>query len=357
MSATIEDVARYCKLSKSTVSRVVNRSGPVSPGSRDKVLAAVKVMNFQPHAVARSLALKRSNSFSMIVQDIRNPYYGHAIWHAERLFRERGFSLDIYNTDNSKDLERVALESVFYRRVDGLLSIGGDKDATSIIQFHSVQKVPTVLIDREIQGYEIPMVNLDNFYGAKLATNHLFDLGHRRIVFASSDFTLAERRRREGFTEACRERGLTKDEICVVSPSEKLWSEGASSDLVKLFAGAGSPTAIFASNDVKALHVIRILKQLGRSVPDDVSVIGFDDIDMSSIVLPSLTTIHQPLEQVMQIAVQLLLDLIDGTPVGASPEVPKPWLVQRESTSPPRAASSSSRPGTDPGGRQSVRQG
>jgi LacI family transcriptional regulator len=336
MSVTIKDVARYCKLSKSTVSRVVNKSGPVSPKSREKVLAAVKVMNFQPHAVARSLALKRSDSFSMIVQDIRNPYYGHAIWHAERLFRERGFSLDIYNTDNNKQLERIALENVFYRRVDGLLSIGGDRDATSIIQFHSAQKVPTVLIDREVQGYDIPMVNLDNFYGARLAANHLFDLGHTRIVFVSSDFTLAERRRRDGFTDACRERGMTTEEISIISPGEERWSEAVSPDLAKLFAGRQAPTAIFASNDVKALHVIRILKQLGMSVPEDVSVIGFDDIDMSSIVLPSLTTIHQPLEELMQIAVGLLMDSVEGRQADSVRQVPKPWLVPRESTSAPR---------------------
>jgi DNA-binding LacI/PurR family transcriptional regulator len=278
------------------------------------------------------LARKRSNSFSLIVQDIRNPYYGYASWYAERIFRRRGYSLDIFNADNDLSLEKSALESVKYRRVDGLLCIGGDKDATNIIDFYSREGIPLVLIDREIQGYDIPMVNLDNPYGAKIATDYLFELGHVRIVFATSDLTLPERHRMEGFSNSCREHGVSQEDILVVSQKESLWTEGLCAEIEDLFALKDPPTAVFASNDIKALRIIRILRRRGYSVPDDVSVVGYDDIDISSIVVPSLTTVHQPINDMIETGAEMLLDIVEGKTIRPAREMSKPWLVTREST-------------------------
>jgi DNA-binding LacI/PurR family transcriptional regulator len=332
MQSTIIDIARYTGFSKSTVSRVLNESGPVSALTRKKVLEAASVLNYKPNAVARNLAQKRSNSFSMIVQDIRNPYYAYASWYAERIFRDRGFSLDIFNADNDLALEKSALESVKYRRVDGLLCIGGDKDATNIIDFYSREGIPIVLIDREVQGYDIPMVNLDNIYGAKLATDYLFELGHRRIVFATSDLTLPERHRMEGFVESCRANGVGQDDILIVSQSEEEWAEGGCLGCEELFASADPPTAVFGSNDIKALRLVRLLRRRGRAVPEDVSVMGYDDIDISSIVVPSLTTIHQPVNEMIEAGTSMLMNIVAGKGSESSREMAKPWLVRREST-------------------------
>jgi DNA-binding LacI/PurR family transcriptional regulator len=332
MQVTIIDIARYTGISKSTVSRVLNQSGPVSVATRKKVLDAVKVLNYKPNGVARNLALKRSNSFSLIVQDIRNPYYAYASWYAERMFSERGFSLDIFNADNNLALEKIALDGVKYRRVDGLLCVGGDKDTTNIIDFYSREGIPIVLVDREVQSYDIPTVNLDNLFGATLASERLFSLGHRRIVFATSDLTLPERRRREGFIEACRRKGIPAEDILIVSQSEEEWSGGTCAEFEALFAGRNPPTAVFASNDIKALRVIRLIRRMGRSVPEDVSVIGYDDIDISSIVVPSLTTIHQPIDDMIETGVQMLLKLVKDKIIEPHKEMAKPWLVDREST-------------------------
>jgi len=332
MQSTIIDIARYIGISKSTVSRVLNDSGPVSAATRKKVLEAVETLNYKPNAVARSLAQKRSNSFSMIVQDIRNPYYAYASWYAERIFRDRGFSLDIFNADNNLALEKSALESVKYRRVDGLLCIGGDKDATNVIDFYSREGIPIVLIDREVQGYDIPMVNLDNVLGAKLATDFLFNLGHRRMVFATSDLTLPERHRMEGFIESCRAHGIANEDILVVSQSEGQWSEGTCDGCDDLFASKDPPTAVFGSNDIKALRIIRLLRRRGYSVPDDVSVVGYDDIDISSIVLPSLTTIHQPVNDMIEAGTTMLMNIVAGKGFESCRSMAKPWLVEREST-------------------------
>jgi DNA-binding LacI/PurR family transcriptional regulator len=332
MQSTIIDIARYAGVSKSTVSRVLNESGPTSAMTRRKVLEAVEMLNFKPNAVARHLARNRSNSFSLIVQDIRNPYYAYASWYAERILSGFGFSLDILNADNNRSLEKSALETVKYRRVDGLLCIGGDKDATNIIDFHVREGIPVVLVDREVQGYDIPTVNLDNVFGARLATDYLFDLGHRRIVFATSDLTLPERHRMEGFILSCQAKGLAQEDIPVVSMSEDAWAEGGFAAFEDVFHSADPPTAFFGSNDIKALRLIRLLRRKGYSVPEDISVIGYDDIDISSIVVPSLTTIHQPINEMIEAGTSMLMDLVEGREPISSREIAKPWLVEREST-------------------------
>jgi DNA-binding LacI/PurR family transcriptional regulator len=333
MQVTIIDIARYTGISKSTVSRVLNDSGPVAAETKKKVLDAVKTLNYKPNAVARNLVLKRSNSFSLIVQDIRNPYYAYVSWLAERIFSERGFNLDIFNADNNLLLEKKALESVKYRRIDGILCVGGGKDATNIIDFYSREGIPIVLIDREVQGYDIPKINLDNLYGAKLATDYLFKLGHRRIVFITSDLTLPERHRMEGFIESCREKGVPQADSLVISQSEEDWTRGVCVEFEELFTSSAPPTAVFASNDIKALRAIRLLKQQGYSVPEDVSVMGYDDIDISSIVVPSLTTIHQPIDDMIEAGATMLLSIVAGKGrIEWDQEKLKPWLVEREST-------------------------
>jgi len=332
MNSTIIDIARFAGVSKSTVSRVLNASGPVSGETKKRVLEAVERLNFKPNAVARHLAQNRSNSVSLIVQDIRNPYYAYASWYAERILRGYGFSLDIFNADNNLALEKSALESVKYRRVDGLLCIGGDKDATNIIDFHAREGIPVVLIDREVQGYDIPMVNLDNVYGARLATDYLFGLGHRRIAFATSDLTLPERHRMEGFMASCRDRGIGRDDILILSQSEEDWAEGTCIACEDIFASDDPPTAFFGSNDIKALRLIRLLRRRGFSVPEDVSIIGYDDIDISAIVVPSLTTIHQPLNEMIEAGTRMLMSIVDGSGPGSVREMAKPWLIEREST-------------------------
>lgn len=351
--ATIIDIARLAGVSKSTVSRVLNESGSVSAATRRMVLAAFERLDFNPNAVARNLARKRSNSFSLIVQDIRNPYYAYASWYAERYLRGYGFSLDIFNTDNDLGLEKLALESVRYRRVDGLLCIGGDKDATNIVEFHARDRIPMVLMDREVQGYDIPMINMDNEYGARLATDHLFDLGHRRIAFATSDLTLPERRRRDGFVSSCLAHGIPRNDIFIVSQTEKEWVEGTYHACEEVFSSSDPPTAIFGSNDVKALRLIRLLRRRGYSVPEDVSVIGYDDIDISAIVIPSLTTIHQPFKEMIEAGTEMLMRIVDGGDGSLSVEMGKPWLVERESTRRLGAVIEGERPAASAGGGKS----
>ena len=144
--------------------------------------------------------------------------------------------------------------------------------------------------------------------------------------------SLPERHRMEGFIESCRAHGIANEDILVVSQSEGQWSEGTCDGCDDLFASKDPPTAVFGSNDIKALRIIRLLRRRGWSVPEDVSVIGYDDIDISSIVVPSLTTIHQPVNEMIEAGILMLLDLVAGKGVVGARPMAKPWLVEREST-------------------------
>jgi LacI family transcriptional regulator len=197
------------------------------------------------------------------------------------------------------------------------------------------------------------MINMDNEYGARLATDHLFDLGHRRIAFATSDLTLPERRRRDGFVSSCLAHGIPRNDIFIVSQTEKEWVEGTYHACEEVFSSSDPPTAIFGSNDVKALRLIRLLRRRGYSVPEDVSVIGYDDIDISAIVIPSLTTIHQPFKEMIEAGTEMLMRIVDGGDGSLSVEMGKPWLVERESTRRLGAVIEGERPAASAGGGKS----
>jgi LacI family transcriptional regulator len=295
-------------------------------------MAAVEALNYKMNGVARGLVLRSSKTIAVIVQDIRNPFYSFASWYAEEQFRRHGYIMVIYNGDNKAALEKEILDSIKYRRVDAVLSVGGNRDLTNMINFYSKDEIPVVLVDREVHGYDIPSVNLDNRYGGMLATDHLLDLGHREILFATSDFNLAEMHRREGYIESLRRRGVAPDDRFIFSQSEEAWSRGTCPKLSELIAKGTVPSGIFASNDFKAMLVILILKQHGLSVPNDVSVVGYDDISVAAMADPPLTTVRQPLEQMIAAGAKLLLEILHGKFPDPQEIVFRPELIKRDST-------------------------
>ncbi len=329
-AVTINDIARYARVSKSTVSRVLNNVEGVSERARSRVTEAVEALNYRPSATARNLALRQSDTVALIVQDIRNPYYAHASWYVERELRAHGLHLLVFNADNDPGVEREILETVGSLRVKGLLCVGGNRDATSLVTFHSRNDLPVVIIDREVRGYDIPSINLDNYRGGLAATDYLCSLGHRSILFATSDFTDAEAHRREGFLESLRLHGVAGG--LVFSQDEEKWSRGACEGLEEFFGGRGAPTALFASNDLKAMHVIRFLHRKGIRVPEGVSVIGFDDTPIASVMVPSLTTMRQPQQGMIRAGMAVLAGLIRGQQAAPKRPLFLPELIVREST-------------------------
>ncbi|MFP4563214.1 MAG: LacI family DNA-binding transcriptional regulator [Spirochaetia bacterium] len=332
MKVTINDIARITNVSKSTISRVINESGPVALETRRKVRDAIEALNYEPNEVARSLSLKRTRTVGVIVQDIRNPYYAYACWHAERFFRKYDYKIIISNADNDPGVEESVLNAMKYRGVEGVLCVGVQEGTSSLINFMTRSEVPLVLVDREIKGYDVARVILDNVYGGQLVADYLFSLGHTRIAFLTSSFTEAERLRLDGFLQAFANRNLDIAEKYIISQTEEMWHRGECPELIKLLRNGNPPTAIFASNDYKAFQLLNILKKSNIHVPEDISLVGYDDVEAASYVSPALTTVHQPIDKMIDLGAQMLMRYINGDSINEKEKVMKPWLVEREST-------------------------
>ena len=337
MALTINEVAKLANVSPSTVSRVLNRTGPFSPQVEKAVLEAVKLLNYHPSAVARGLAKKRSMSIGVIVPDIRNPFYAQICWKAEQIAKLNGYTSIICNIDNDLAEEDTYLRVMRDRRVDGILLTGSVKDATQIINFKIKEEIPVILLDLMVEGYDIPCVVLDNYSGAKLMTDYLISLGHERIVFATSKASAAERARLDGFKRTLLENGrVVKEEMIVIMPESK-WREkdlGVLQELLSRPAGE-RPTAIFCSNDLKAIFVYGLAERLGLNVPHDLTVVGYDDIEIVRWLGPPLTTIAQPIDAMTAKGTEMLLAEIEGKPLAERRVEMLPELIIRRSADRP----------------------
>ncbi len=331
LAVTINEIAQIARVSKSTVSRVINKSGHVSKKTEEAVRHAIKSVDYRPNELARSLTLKKTKTVSLIVQDIRNPFFGNACWHAERFFRQAGYLTVICNANNDASLEASMMDEMRQRRVDGVLCIGGDS-TRSDPGFELNADIPVVLVDREASFNKCSSVNLDNVYGGQLAVDYLFSLGHRKIAFVTSDSTCSQRQRLQGYVVEHRNRGAAVDNNMIVTLGEELWHSGDLNGILRIFSTNKKPTALFASSDFKALQVLRLFKRNNIRVPEDISVIGFDDIDIASRVHPSLTTVHQPVGRMVELGAKLLLEHIHGSGFTCEKRTIMPWLVEREST-------------------------
>jgi len=332
VKVTINHIAELTHVSKSTISRVINNSGPVSAKTRKAVVEAMERLDFKPNEIARSLSLRKTMTVGIVMQDIRNPYYANACWHGDRLLETFGYSAVICNVDNDPDREQACLHSMGHRSVDGVLCIGPQEETGNIVRAVEAMEIPVVIVDTDPEIARIDTVTLDNIYGGELVVDYLVSLGHRRIAFVTSDFTSAERERRVGFTQALSARGIDPDPSLVISQSEGQWHRGECPALMDLIRQGNAPTAIFASNDFKAIRIVRLLHRLGVSIPDDISLVGFDDTDAAAMVTPGLTTVHQPIDKMIDIGVRILRKRMEGREGAPEHAVLRPWLVEREST-------------------------
>jgi len=332
VKVTIKDIARLTNVSKSTISRVLNESGPVAEKTRKKVMDAITSLEYQPNEIARSLSLKRTKTIGVVVQDIRNPYYANACWYTERFFRKYDYKSIICNADNDPDVEESLLNAMKYRNVDGILCVGMQEDTTNLVNFVSHTDIPIILVDRDIKGYDIRKVTFDNLYGGQLVADYLLSLGHTKVAIVTSRFTEAERLRLDGFLEAFRNRNIAVENRFIITQSEEAWHKGDCQELVRLVRGQPPPTAIFASNDFKAFQVLNILKKCSIIVPDDISIVGYDDVEAASYVSPALTTVHQPIDKMIETGAKMLLGEIKNSGAEEREVTMKPWLVEREST-------------------------
>jgi LacI family transcriptional regulator len=328
---TLEMVAERAGVSPSTVSRILNGTAVVSDDKRAAVDRAIAKLGFVPNPVARGLAGGRTLSVGVVTQAIDSPFYGAALRGIEVELGGAGYSPLFMSGHWRGDLEARCIELLHARRVDGLILLTGRLSDSKLRTV--ARSLPVVVTGRSLKTANLISLDFDNREGARLATRHLIELGHRRIAYIGGDPEHPDAvERQRGYQIALEAAGLRIDPANV-QPGDFSEQSGLVA-VERLLAGHGRFSAIFAANDQMAFGAAVGLHRHGRRVPDDVSLVGFDDLAGSVFFVPPLTTIHNPIQEIGQLAAQALLRLLSGeAPEG---EVPAPRLVVRESTGAPR---------------------
>ncbi|HTZ52217.1 MAG TPA: LacI family DNA-binding transcriptional regulator [Spirochaetia bacterium] len=349
--ATVHEVAAYAKVSAQTVSRVVNGVPRVAARTRERVLAAVKALDYEPNSLARGLVTRRTHAIGVVVYDISNPYYGQMVRGMDDAAFSRGYDLVIGNSDadHRKDLSYLR---VFRRRaVDGILASVADPSRDRL-EAWTQAACPVVFLDKYYGSEDCSYVTVNNREAALRAVEHLLEIGHRRIgvVTASSTASVSVKERFAGYREALRAGGVEYDPG-LTARSERQTEEGGFHATRKLLRGGAIPTALFCNNDAMAIGAMRAIYDAGLDIPGDISVVGFDDVPVAALLRVPLTTVAQPIRRMGAAAVELLTERIEG----ASPRQPRQivldaHLVIRRSTAPPaRRAARATRAARAPG--------
>ena len=329
--ATIKDVAAIAGISYTTVSHVVNKTRPVSEPVRIKVEAAIKQLDYVPSAVARSLKAKTTATIGLLVPNSLNPYFAELARGIEDYCERNGYCVILCNSDDNPDKQRSYLRVLLEKRIDGLIvaSAGGD---SGLAQGLAGVKTPMVIVDRGLDGVDADLVRIDHEYGAYLATRHLLELGHRDIATIGGPATTSVAQMRlAGYCRALKEAGIeVRQERMLESDFTSTGGYNAAAILLE----SNPPSAIFAGNDMIGIGVLRAAAERNVRVPSELSVIGFDDIQMSRYVYPALTTVGQSILQLGEMAAEVLLRRIATPNLGTDQRIVTPSIVLRESTAP-----------------------
>jgi LacI family transcriptional regulator len=330
---TIVDVARESGVSYSTVSRVLNNYEYVKPATREKVLQAAQRLGYVPNQQARSLAGGRSNLIGVLVPGLDNGYIIEIVRGIDEELAQAGYNLILYTTHRHEGREAEYISGIVNGAADGLLLVVPMISATYLEVLHQ-RNFPCVLIDQSDPAAQNTCVYASNVEGAYAATRHLIELGHRRIGFITGLMGLQSAvDRLQGYTNALNDHGIARDDRLIVHGNfMESGGRGAANTLLDLDP---PPTAIFASNDLSAFGAIAAIRERGLRVPEDISVVGFDDLPQARMSYPRLTTVHQPIEEMGRIAVRMLLQQIETPDSAPTRVMVETHLILRDSSAPP----------------------
>jgi LacI family transcriptional regulator len=337
---TIKDVARAAGVSVATVSAVANGTKYVSEELARRVRHAIDATGYQPHGVARSLKNGRTQTLGLIVTDITNPFFTSVARSVEDAAHLAGYAVLLCNSDEDVDKERLYLQLMGRRRVDGLIWAPAG-DIRSYRDLRSDQRAPTILLDRRIDGMPMDAVVVDNVRATREAIEHLIGLGHRRIALITGLPHLSTSRERlQGYREAMIGHGLRPSPRLIVQGDFR--SGSAHDAALGVLRMVPRPTAVFASNNLMALGLLRAIRELGLRCPEEMSVAAFDDFEEASLFTPGLTTVAQPTTAIGAKAVEMVLKRIGRRDERHAPEVAtmEAVLHLRGSCGPPRGGSS-----------------
>jgi len=331
---TIKDVARLADVSTATVSHVINDTRYVSDELRTRVLDAMEELDYRPNVLAQGLRGGETHTIGLIVPDNSNPFFAEVSRVVEDVGFERGYSVILCNTGDDLERERAYIDVLIAKQVDGIIFIAAG-DHHEHLDVLTRRGTPLVIADRDVRQAEADVVLVNNERGGFEATSHLLELGHRRVgcIAGPSEATPSADRVR-GYERALREAGVPVRPDLTQQGDFRYQGGELAAD--RLLDRNVRPTAIFACNDLMAIGALRAIRKAGLRVPQDVSVVGYDDIPLAPAMSPALTTVAQPVEQLGSISIDLLLSRIeDGSPREAKRVVLDTTLVIRSSTAAP----------------------
>ena len=326
--ATIDDVAARSGVSIATVSRVLSGSVPARPETRDRVLAAARELAYRPSGVARALKRQETLTLGLVVTDITNPFYPQLVRAVEAAAHGRGYGIVLANGGDDAARELEHLDLLIDRRVDGIVIVSSRMTRRHAQRLRDTP-IPVVLVNATVAGSTLPTVTTAHRRGARMATDHLIGLGHRRIAhIGAPPDQAASAQRRLGVRDALRAAGL-KEPAVVIGDGGVTGGAQAAETLV-----GTDVTGIVAYNDLTAIGALRTLRRAGVDVPAEMSVIGFDDIDLAAWTDPPLTTVRQPIDALAGWAVNHLADRLTGHAADRveSPVSLEPILIVRGTT-------------------------
>lgn len=330
--ATIKDVAKLAGVALSTASYALSGDSKVSTKTKEKVLEAARQLNYRKNGFAMDLKRSRTNTIALILTDLSGPYYSELIRSIQDVALSNGYDLIACSSMGGED--STAVRFLLEKRVDGAVVLA-QNIADDILRASASERFPIIVMDRVIEGSGLINVLVDGEQGGYKATRHLIENGHRSIAYISGPSNSYDNALRyQGFLRALREEGL--EEKAKWKLSGGFVREGGYKATKMMLMQGELPTAVFYANDEMAIGGIKAFKEGGISVPDDISIIGFDDIQLAEYLRPPLTTIRQPMYESGSLAGHLLFQMLNGDDVGDSYKL-KIELIERESVKPLKA--------------------
>jgi LacI family transcriptional regulator len=331
----IKAVAKRAKVSTATVSRAMNGSAKVSPETAERVRKAIEALNFYPDTNARALGSGRSNLYGLIISDITNPFFPELVKSFEDLAVQHGQEVLIANTNYDPERMKICVRRMLQRRVDGVAVMTSEMD-DGLMEDFSRRKIPLVFLDTCTPSPGVSCIHIDYSAGIDMAMDHLIQLGHRRIGFIRGPMKLSSARMRyKAFMKRVARDHLEDNPRLIEQGVHRV--DGGHAAMQRILASGARPTAVLASNDLTAIGAMGAIAEAGLRVPEDISVVGYDDIQLSAFTMPPLTTVRLPRAEIASAAFYALLNAKPSrgaTPVHGEEHMVLPTLVTRRSTGP-----------------------
>jgi DNA-binding LacI/PurR family transcriptional regulator len=327
---TIKEVAQYAGVSRATVSRVLNNHAYVADDVRVRVQQAMDVLGYQPNRAARRLRAHSSDILGLIIPDIQNAVFQSLVRGVEDAAYANQLNVVLCNTDDNVDKQKVYLRVMQAEKAAGLIVVPTHPKDGDVLAPIRAAGIPIILLDREVKNFEADMIRVDNIHGASVAMHHLVNLGYQRIaIIAGTQYLTPGRERLQGCKDALSEMGIPLEDIQIEIGNFKL--ESGYELTKKLMQSDNPPDAIFASNNLMTMGALRALHDLAVSIPEQVALMGFDDMPWAQDLNPALTAVAQPGYELGQQAVQLLLKRIENPEAAYRKVILQPRLIIRQS--------------------------